>query len=71
MNTANKITMTRIALSMVIIILLMFPFYDLGIDMPTYLINGNILIELRYIIAGILFIIASLTDFLYGYVARK
>ena len=32
MNTANKITMTRIALSMVIIILLMFPFYDLGID---------------------------------------
>lgn len=71
MNTANKITMTRIALSMVIIILLMFPFYDLGIDMPTYLINGNILIELRYIIAGILFIIASLTDFLDGYVARK
>ena len=42
MNTANKITMTRIALSIVIIILLMFPFYDLGIDMPTYLINGNI-----------------------------
>lgn len=71
MNTANKITMTRIALSIVIIILLMFPFYDLGIDMPTYLINGNILIELRYIIAGILFIIASLTDFLDGYVARK
>lgn len=71
MNTANKITMTRIALSMVIIILLMFPFYDLGIDMPTYLINGNILIELKYIIAGILFIIASLTDFLDGYVARK
>lgn len=71
MNTANKITMTRIILSLIIIILLMFPFYDLGIDMPTYLINGNILIELRYIIAGILFIIASLTDFLDGYVARK
>ena len=71
MNTANKITMTRIALSIVIIILLIFPFYDLGINIPTYLVNGNILIDLRYIIAGILFIIASLTDFLDGYIARK
>lgn len=71
MNTANKITMTRIVLAIVIIILLMFPFYDLGISIPTYLVNGNILIDLRYIIAGILFIVASLTDFLDGYVARK
>jgi CDP-diacylglycerol--glycerol-3-phosphate 3-phosphatidyltransferase len=35
------------------------------------LINGNILIDFRYIFAGLLFIIASLTDFFDGYVARK
>ncbi len=71
MNTANKITMSRIVLSFIIMILLLFPFYEVGIKFPTYLINGNILVDLRYIIAGILFIIASLTDFVDGRVARK
>ena len=71
MNTANKITMSRIILSIVIMILLLFPFGELGLDLPSYLVNGNIYVELKYIIAGILFIIASLTDFFDGYVARK
>ena len=71
MNTANKITISRIILSFVIIVLLLFPFYDLGIKFPTYLVNGNILVDLKYIIAGVLFIIASLTDFLDGMIARK
>lgn len=71
MNLANKITMSRIVLSIVIMILLLFPFGDMGIDLPSYLISGKIYIELKYIIAGILFIIASLTDFFDGKVARK
>ena len=71
MNLANKITISRIVLSIVIMILLLFPFEGLGIDLPTYLVNGNIYIELKYIVAGVLFIIASLTDFFDGYVARK
>lgn len=71
MNTANKITMSRVIMSLVIIILLLFPFELAGINMPTYLFNGNVYIELKYIIAGVLFVIASLTDFFDGYVARK
>lgn len=71
MNLANKITMSRIILSIVIMILLLFPFEGLGLELPTYIVNGNIHIELKYIIAGVLFIIASLTDFFDGYVARK
>ena len=71
MNLANKITISRIVLSIVIMILLLFPFEGLGIELPTYLVNGNIYIELKYIIAGVLFIIASLTDFFDGMVARK
>ena len=71
MNAANKITRSRIVLSFIIMILLLFPFYEVGIKFPTYLINGNVLVDLRYIIAGILFIIASLTDFVDGRVARK
>lgn len=71
MNLANKITMCRIILSIVIMILLLFPFEGLGLDLPSYIVNGNIYVELKYIIAGVLFIVASLTDFLDGYVARK
>lgn len=71
MNKANKITMSRIIMSVIIIILLLFPFDQVGFEFPTYLINGNILIDLKYIIVGILFIIAALTDFFDGYVARK
>lgn len=71
MNLANKITLSRIILSIVIMILLLFPFEQVGLDLPSYLLNGNIVVELEYIIAGILFIIASLTDFFDGYIARK
>jgi CDP-diacylglycerol--glycerol-3-phosphate 3-phosphatidyltransferase len=71
MNLANKITTSRMVLSFIIIVLLLFPFYEVGIDIPTFIVNGNIVVDVRYIIAGVLFIIASLTDFLDGYVARK
>ena len=71
MNIANKITISRVIMSFIIMILLLFPFELLNIKLPTYIFNGNIYIELKYIIAGILFVIASLTDFLDGYVARK
>lgn len=71
MNTANKITMSRIILSVIILIILLFPWHQVSIDMPTYILNGSMTIEIKYIIAGILFIIASITDFVDGKVARK
>ena len=71
MNLANKITMVRVVLAIVIMILLLFPFEGLGMDLPSYVIHGNIYIELKYIIAGVLFVLASLTDFIDGRVARK
>jgi len=71
MNLANKITISRVILSIVIMIVLLFPFESLGLDLPEYLVNKNIYIELEYIVAGVLFIIASLTDFFDGHIARK
>ena len=71
MNLANKITMYRVVLSIVNMIVLLFPIEGLGFHLPTILVSGKILIDTKYIIAGVLFIIASLTDFLDGYVARK
>lgn len=71
MNKANRITMSRIIMSLIIIILLLFPFDQIGLSFPTYLVKGKVLLDSKYVLAGILFIIASFTDFLDGYTARK
>ena len=70
MNLPTKLTVSRICLSFVVIFLLLFPFHSVGIEFPQYTVSG-ILIDLKFIIAGIVFIIASITDFLDGYIARK
>ena len=71
MNLPNKITMVRIFLAVTVLILLMFPFGSIGVDVPVYKVGTNVTISLNYIIAGTLFVIASFTDFLDGNIARK
>lgn len=71
MNKANKITMSRIIMSLIIITIMLFPFDQVGLEFPTYILKGNIVIDLKYILVGVLFVIASFTDFLDGHVARK
>ncbi len=71
MNLPNKLTVTRLILSILIIILLCTPFYDLGIEFPKGPEIGGITLKVEYMIAGALFIIASITDFLDGHIARK
>ena len=70
MNLPNKITVARLFLTVVIILLLCIPFSSFGFNFPRFDING-VVVELHYIIAGFIFIIASSTDFLDGYIARK
>ena len=71
MNLPNKLTISRIIMSIIIIILLLFPFQMAGFDFPKLFINEKLVVDSKYLIAGFLFIIASLTDFLDGYIARK
>lgn len=71
MNLPNKITVSRIVLSLLVLLMLSIPFYQMGIEFPNYLVAGKITVNLKYIIAGVLFIIASTTDFLDGHIARK
>ena len=70
MNLPNKITVTRLFLTLVIIVMLVIPYSSLGINVMTFDVGG-VKVELTYIIAGVIFIIASLTDFLDGHIARK
>lgn len=71
MNTSNKLTIFRIFLSFIIVIIMLLPFEALGIDLPKLFVNELIVIDVKYLIAGILFVIASITDLLDGYIARK
>lgn len=71
MNLPNKITMLRIFLTIVIIGILLFPFDAMGIDSMKLFINEQIVVDAKYFFVGILFIVASLTDFIDGYIARK
>ncbi len=70
MNTPTKLTVLRIILTIVMIFVLLFPFYQVGLELPKLLIAG-IYVKSQYFIAGGIFLIASLTDFLDGYLARK
>lgn len=71
MNLPNKITVGRMFISIAVIILLLLPWSQLGINFPEYTINGNIIVNLKILIAGALFVIGSATDFLDGHIARS
>ena len=73
MNLPNRLTMIRIYMTLAIIVILLFPFYLVNIEFPmwTWKIKEVMEIDSRYIISGALFLLASFTDFLDGYIARK
>lgn len=70
MNLPNRITLGRIGLAIIIIIMLLVPWYELGVYFPVYNVGG-VAIGLINIITGVLFVIASVTDFVDGYIARS
>ncbi len=71
MNLPNKITLIRIFLTVLIVTILLFPFDAVGLNATKLFINEAMVVDIKYFIAGALFIIASLTDFIDGYIARK
>ncbi|WP_100487739.1 CDP-diacylglycerol--glycerol-3-phosphate 3-phosphatidyltransferase [Sporolactobacillus pectinivorans] len=65
MNIANKLTVTRIIMIPVFLIFLLSPM-DLGA-----LSFGHFLLPFSHLLAALVFIIASITDWLDGQIARK
>ena len=70
MNLPTRLTILRLILTIVVIGILIIPFEYFGIKFTTFDING-VNLSIQYVFAGIIFIIASLTDWLDGYLARK
>ncbi|MDE6195783.1 MAG: CDP-diacylglycerol--glycerol-3-phosphate 3-phosphatidyltransferase [Erysipelotrichaceae bacterium] len=70
MNIANRLSIFRILLVPLIILIYIFPYAHFQIQVPVYSF-GFISVPLtNFIILG-LFLLASFTDFLDGYLARK
>ena len=70
MNTPTKLTVSRIFISILIIFIMVFPFESIGVD--THVIRNNgVDISVKYIVCCILFVVASITDYFDGYLARK
>ena len=70
MSNATKITSIRIIISIIIVLLLIFPFHQMGINVATYSYH-NLIIDIRYLISGVLLVIVSLLDIYDNYVAKK
>lgn len=73
MNLPTKLTVSRIVFTICIIIIFLFPFYQMNMEFPIWRLDAKEVLEIdsKYIICGVLFVIASFTDFLDGYLARK
>jgi len=70
-NLPNYLTTCRIILAFIIITILLLPFEMMNISFSKYLINGSVIIDIKLIICAVLFLIASITDYYDGKIARK
>jgi len=70
-NLPNKLSIARIIMSFVIVIILVLPFDMIGLNLPRLFVGEQIVVDIKYLIAGTLFVLAAITDFLDGYIARK
>ena len=71
MNLPNKITCVRLVVSVIVLLMLCLPWNEMKVEWPVYSVFGVENVNLKYIIAGVLFLIGSVTDFLDGHIARK
>ena len=67
----NRLTIFRLILAALVIIIFLFPYDMIGYNFPKYLINGIAILDVKLVICAVLFIVASITDFLDGHIARK
>ena len=70
MNLPNKLTVMRICLIPIILLIAIFPYAQFNIDVPVLEV-GHVGVSYVNIAMLILFLIASITDFLDGFIARK
>ena len=71
MNLANKLTISRMIMAAIILLILLIPWEEVGIVFPSVYVMGKVLVDTKYLVAGFIFVMASVTDYLDGASARK
>lgn len=70
MNLPNILTVVRMFLVPFLVLVFYFPYSYFNISLPSYQF-GNVTLSIINIVAVVIFVVASFTDFLDGYIARK
>ncbi len=70
MNVPNKLSLLRMALVPLLVTIYIFPYANFDIEVIQYQVQG-VSISLPSFICFLIFVVASFTDFLDGYIARK
>lgn len=70
MNLPNRLTLFRIILIPLIVLLYLFPYAQVGIEVPSHMVAG-VSISLINMINLVIYIIAAITDAIDGHYARK
>jgi len=70
MNLPNKLSIIRIVIVPIIVLIMIFPYAQLGIELGAFQIQ-YVTLPYKNVVVLVLFAIASFTDFLDGRIARK
>lgn len=73
MNLPNKLTIMRICMIPIVVLVWIFPYAQFGIIVPVLHIGGpaGVSLSILNLIVLALFALASITDFIDGFIARK
>lgn len=73
MNLPNKLTILRIVMVPILVLVWIFPYAQFNISVPVLQFGGvtGVSLSLINIIVLVIFALASITDFVDGYIARK
>jgi len=71
MKIQRNLSIVRIVLAGLIVVLLVFPFHTIGVNFEKYLINGQLIVDSKYFIAGFLFIGNAFIDVVNYYLMKK
>lgn len=64
MKVAKNLSLLHIILSFIAILIILIPWYQLGISFPSFIAGGKIVIDSKYMVVGLLYIIIILLKFL-------
>lgn len=71
MNVRIKLIISKICIALLVIGLLVFPWQDINIVFPTMIIKGKIIIDFKYIIGGLMYMLSFILGIIESYFLKR